>query len=265
MNDISIVTGFFDIDRSTWLGEFKRDSSIYLSYFDNMARIENEIIIFCEEKYSDNIYNSRKKYNNHNNTKIEIENNIFQKYNNKLLAIEKVMKNSLFLKYLAREDHATLPPEQTSPQYNLITSLKPQFAVDAINKNLVSNNQLAWIDFGYCRELSTLPKNNRWKYNFGNKITIVDFDLLDYKYLDTIFNICKTGNVYFPCGQIIAPLDKWNLLNEMFKTFSDILLECDLCDDDQTLLFMSFRKNPELFNTIRGLGWFDIFKINEEE
>lgn len=52
MNEISIVTAFFDIGRKNWKG-FERDNSTYANYFKFWARVKNHIVVYTEPKMAE--------------------------------------------------------------------------------------------------------------------------------------------------------------------------------------------------------------------
>ena len=45
MNDITIVTAFYDIDRKNW-DYYSRDTSYYFECFDKLCQLQNKIIVF---------------------------------------------------------------------------------------------------------------------------------------------------------------------------------------------------------------------------
>ena len=57
VNSITIVTAFFDIGRGDWSTEkghpshLLRDNQTYLSYFENLAKLDNEMIIFTSREF----------------------------------------------------------------------------------------------------------------------------------------------------------------------------------------------------------------------
>ena len=68
------------------------------------------------------------------------------------------MSNKLTVKF---RRHPWMP-ECCNPLYNYIMYLKTYFLTDAINKGLVKNNMVAWVDFGFNlggRNYILLPKN----------------------------------------------------------------------------------------------------------
>ena len=51
---------------------------------------------------------------------------------------------------------------------NTQLNLKTYFVNRAISLDLVSNSTLAWLDFGYCRDIEMLNGITEWKYNFSD-------------------------------------------------------------------------------------------------
>ena len=65
--DITVVTAFFDIGRGEIKKEesknLKRSPEIYFSYFNFLAELDNDMVIFTEEKYKElNKSNKKVKY-----------------------------------------------------------------------------------------------------------------------------------------------------------------------------------------------------------
>ena len=117
------------------------------------------------------------------------------------------------------------------------------------------------MDFGYCREESTLNGVEKWKYPFDkNKIHF--FNIKEWTpntYIsDVIFN--NDVHVTGPC--IVAGKEMWPTLEKMVYHSINELLKNDLIDDDQTLLLMSYLQKPELFelHPVSKSDWFVAFK-----
>lgn len=69
MDDVTIITGFFDIGRGNRRTE-KRDNSIYLDYFKSWAKINNKIIIYTNKEISEKVLQIRSEFGLYNETKI---------------------------------------------------------------------------------------------------------------------------------------------------------------------------------------------------
>ena len=62
MNEISIVTAFFDIGRKDWKG-FERDNTTYANYFKFWARLKNHLVVYTEPKMAEQVKKIRADYN----------------------------------------------------------------------------------------------------------------------------------------------------------------------------------------------------------
>ena len=50
MNNITIVTAFYDIGRENWI-YYNRDTSYYFECFERLCQLKNKIIIFSQIKF----------------------------------------------------------------------------------------------------------------------------------------------------------------------------------------------------------------------
>ena len=75
MNELTIVTGYFDINRTQWVN-YKRSNNDYLKYFKAWASIKNKIIVFVDDNQTaQEILAFRKDKGLENDTKvINVEN-----------------------------------------------------------------------------------------------------------------------------------------------------------------------------------------------
>ena len=61
MNEISIVTAFFDIGRGDWTPDkglphyLQRTNDTYFERFGHMAKLENEMVVYTSEEFVDTI------------------------------------------------------------------------------------------------------------------------------------------------------------------------------------------------------------------
>jgi protein YibB len=260
---ISIVTAFFDIGRGDWAKRpntpawLARATEDYFACFERMCRIENEIVVFTESRFAERIATARAKLGFSNQTKIVVKDRLFEEYGDELRKIDGVMKRPGFL---AGVTHPHCP-EYWEPRYVLINYLKSFFACEAIDRGLGTKDFIAWIDFGYCRDETVLPKSLKWDYPFSDRIHLFNIEKLDSQ---NLISIVKTNKVYFTGGAIVAPKAKWRELKSRMQNAFDMLLSFHLMDDDQTLLLMCYRNEPSLFEThfidAGKTGWFVIFK-----
>lgn len=241
----SIVTAFYDINRSKWNTVFSRPNSEYFQYFEYYFNIPNDLIVFLDKRYEDEYNIILKKYNKNNISCILIDeewlsNNIWCW---KLLEKEeKIMKDPNYISIVKHRYHH---PEHSEPLYTMINHAKIDFVNYAINNNLIKNDIIAWSDFGLFRH-GIPPKNefdinklNPYRINFmhDNEILSIDNDI---KY--TLIQAQSTFIGGFWIGHK-------QLLIEYQKLYHEILLEfqsMNIADDDQHIILRIYFKKPEL-------------------
>jgi protein YibB len=248
-NSISIVTAFFDLDRNQWgKGNLKsinprhlRTSEDYLKYFSHLAKIKNQLIIYVDEKLAHHVLALRKRCGLEDNTIIFTHQNFFKDPSiaEIIHKIEFNMRDELY-RFVWNPNS----PKFHSAKYVLINSFKSMFVNRVINMNMISSDQAAWIDFGYCRSKEDMEAKEEWKFNAKNKINLFQIKLLDET---PIFNIVKNLDIYFHGSKILGHIKNWSSFEkEIDQSFSS-LLNCGFVDDDQLLLLMAYRSNPKNF------------------
>jgi protein YibB len=264
MNDITIVTAFFDIGRGDWTPDkglphyLHRTTKTYLDRFSHMAKLENPMVVYTSKEFINDIKFIRQDRPTEILT-LDFSNS-FEKLREE---ITKVQKD---LQYQAKINPMQVKnPEYWNADYVLVNLLKSSFVTKATQTNLIKTDLVAWLDFGYCREESTRNDVKTWQYPFA-KDKIHFFNLKDWKegtYIeDVIFN--NDVHVTGPC--IVAGKDMWNILEQLVHHNVGELLKNNLIDDDQTLLLMSYLQKPELFelHKVSSDDWFVAFKDYNE-
>lgn len=261
MNEISIVTAFFDIGRGNWTPDkglphyLQRTTDTYLERFSHMAKLENEMVVFTSEDLASKVKELRGE---RPTTVIVFDfHNSLQELRDK---ISKVQQNPQYQNKINPSQIRN--PEYWNADYVLVNALKSTFVRKAIDYQLINNELVAWMDFGYCRE----PINKtKWQYPFDTD-KIHFFTIKDYiegTYIqDIIFN--NDVHVTGPC--IVAGKTLWFQLEALVHHSLDELLKNNLIDDDQTLLLMSYLLKPELFelHPVSNQDWFVAFKDYNE-
>jgi protein YibB len=246
---ISIVTAFFDLDRALWgKGKLKsintrhvRTNDDYLKYFFHLAKVKNQLIIYIDEKLAHDVLMVRKRYGLENNTIIFTHRNFFKDQ-----AVAEIIKKieSNMTEELYRFVWNPNSPKFHSAKYVLMNSFKSMFVNRVSNLNMISSNQAAWIDFGYCRSESDMDAKEEWKFNAKNKINLFQIKQLDKA---PIFNIIKNLDIYFHGSKILGNIENWAIFEKQIDESFSSLLNCGFVDDDQLLLLMAYRLKPKNF------------------
>lgn len=263
MNDITIVTAFFDIGRGEWTPDkglphyLQRTTDTYLERFSHMAKLENEMIIFTSAEFEDKI---RKLRGDRKTEIIALDFRYgFQHLRNKIAEVQKSPH------YLNRINPTQIKnPEYWNADYVLVNLLKSTFVIEAIDLGLTTNELVAWMDFGYCRDENALNGKTKWQYNF-DKEKIHLFNIKDYD--DTPIETVISNNIVYMTGPcIVAGEQRWSDLYSMVNHNINNLLKNNWIDDDQTLLLMAYLSAKNLFeiHKVSETDWFVAFKDYNE-
>lgn len=255
MSEITIVTAFFDIGRANWKG-FERDKNKYVDYFKFWARIKNKLVVYTDAITAQKVWEIRENYGLRNRTEVIVIDDVNALDKEIFSQIKRVVSVDTFTRFRERPEN----PESHSAQYNYVTYLKPYFIADAVKKGY-ADGMIAWVDFGYNHGGEACPHSAEfdflWKYDFSAKIHIFATEEIDDM---PVFDIVRKMRVYISGGIIVAPALLWQKLADLFRKSVLHLTHCGLADADQTLLVMSYREAPELFEVHAIADWFMVLK-----
>lgn len=248
-SEITIVTAFFDIGRESWSVEnghpdyLFRTSDTYLSYFEKIASLNNEMVIFTSDDFADKIREIRAG----KPTKI-----IIFDYKNKLYNIkrrvDKIQSSDSFKSKVP--DIHIINPEYWSADYALVTNLKSYFVTKAIDLGYVSNDLAAWMDFGYCRDYESLNNISTWKYNFErDKVHVFNLKKIPPLTQEIVEEAIFNNKVYIIGGVTIADKKMWYTFHDMVYKCQRELMSNSIVDDDQGVYLFAFLKKPDMFKT----------------
>lgn len=252
--EIGIVTAFFDIGRGELIGgveHLKRNNDTYLEYFRFWARIHNTLIVYTEKKFANRILEIRTELGQKDKTRVVIVDDVTHMESQIYKRMCEIEQSGMGVQY-KYNNHAM----SGKAVYDYIMMMKYRFMQDAVSKGWLSG-QVAWVDFGFnhggeCYSDST-QFDFGWEYAFPNRIQLFslrkDIDKIGAGYSLLLQCDMIQGDI------VVAPAALCGKLWEMIKTSMEALLMLDTIDDDQQLLFMAYRQNPELFD-VHHADWF---------
>lgn len=262
---ITIVTAFFDIGREHWTEEkgypnyIQRSVDKYFEFFSNLAKLNNEIIVFVEkEEHKKRIELIRKN----KPTKVILF-DFTKKTKNQISKVIKIQNDIDYIKNVDNKERRN--PEYTSPEYVVVTNLKIFFVNYAIRNKLINNNLVSWIDFGYVRKIKTLANLTEWKSPIEiNKMMLFSIRKFQQNHLnwDIVINNIFSNIPYIMGGGIIGNKESWIKFYKVNRKAQRTLLKNNIIDDDQGVYLLCLAQNKDLF-TIKYLGkdnWFGVFK-----
>jgi protein YibB len=260
MNNITIVTAFYDIDRENW-NSYSRSNEEYFRCFKLLCELKNKIIVFTQNKF-------KKQFEDIIST---IKTDLIVLYDDAIIEndfyinkINEIQKSPDYLNGILTPDC----PEYWNPYYVFVNFLKSKFCIEAIERVPNIDNTVAWIDFGYVKKEEQLPKTKLWNYHFDDNIHL--WNIKNIPQQVDLTNTIKTNTVYIQGCHIVSPKNKWYTLNKLMNEQLEYLLMNNLIDDDQTLLLMSLSINSKEFQihyediNYQDLGWFFIFQYYNE-
>lgn len=253
-NNITIVTAFFDIGRGNWHKTthgletphyIARSTDKYFECFTRLAKMKNDMIIYCAEEHKEKIEEIRKQQAPESRTVVASVD--YEATAGKIRPfIESIQMRPEYINLV----NDPRMPEYWNADYVLINYMKTDFVNHAIKNNLVKTELVAWLDFGYVRGEGTLPESLEWSYNF-DPTKMHYFNKTDIDYSRPIFDIIKTNSVYIMGCHIVGGHAAWIEHQKMCHVSLDKLLSCGLVDDDQTILLMNLRSWPDRFQVHR--------------
>lgn len=250
-DDLTVVTGYFDIGRGNWRGEIKghaipgwisRGNDEYLANFRLLARLKNEMIVFTEPRFADAVLDARKACGLEAATVVMTLDRPFER--DPTLAATRARIETAMQRRMLDFVAAPNKPEVFSPDYILVTALKPWLTAGALELGLVTRRQLAWLDFSYCREPQGFNPDYPWRYACGDRLHVFTIETPDDR---SPAEMVRTAYCPFHGAQIFGPPALWPRCRDRYEAALAELLAADLADDDQGLLLMAWRAAPELF------------------
>jgi protein YibB len=249
--DLTVVTGYFDIGRSGWRGAVKghqiphwmaRTNQDYLAHFRLLARLKNEMIVFTEPRFAEEVLAARKDNGLEALTVVMTLDRPFER--DPILAATQARIGAAMRSRMLDFVEQPNKPEAFSADYVLVTALKPVLSTAALDLGLVTGRQLAWLDFSYCREPRNFNPDYPWRYDCGDRLHVFTIETPDDR---TASEMVRTAYCPFHGAQVFGPKALWPRLRSLFEAMLGELLAADLADDDQGLLLMAWRAEPQLF------------------
>lgn len=250
MSNITVVTAFFDIGRSNWnktpLGMetphyIPRSTESYFSYFENLAKLKNDMVIYCGGEHVEKIQKIREQNSPSAKTSV-VAIDFEESVKGVKPTIQMIQRRPEYVNLV----NDPRMPEYWNADYVLVNLLKTNFVVHAFQSNRIETELAAWLDFGYVRGPNTLPKNLVWKYNFDPS-KMHYFNKKDVDFERPIFDIVRANDVYMMGCHIVGGKDAWQKHQGYNLDSMMALVRCGLIDDDQTFMLMNYRMSPKDF------------------
>lgn len=251
MNEkITIITAFFDIGREKF-SILPRSSQRYLEYFEFWAKLDNQLIVYTDSIIASEVLKIREAYGRKEKTEIVIIEDCFSIEPEIYEKMQEISRNFYFNKFRIISDAIS-----NNASYDYIMLLKYWCLQDAVKRFSIKNT-CAWMDFGFNHGgkvySNTLEFNFSWEHNFKEKIYLWHLeDDIDKK---PIFESIRRLSTSIMGCLLVLPSKDAKKLWELVKEAMEQLLAVGFIDDDQLLLLMAYRKEPDSF-ILEKSNWF---------
>lgn len=249
MKEITLVTAFFDIGRESFKA-IPRSNKQYVNYFKFWARMNNKLIVYTDANTAKDVLTIRREFGLEERTEIVIIDDIYQINPDIYESIKQNSENQYFIDFRKRPKDPS-----NDPRYDYVTLMKFWFLMDAAKRKYTSEF-VAWIDFGFNHggKVFKVPEDFdfQWEYDFSERIHLFYLNKLDDK---PIFEIVRTMDDYLMMGIIMLPIHLCEKLWELSKESMAVLSKVGFVDDDQLIMLISYKSNPELFELHKS-SWF---------
>lgn len=250
-NRLTLVTAFVDIGRDQW-SNFTRNANQYLDSFEVFLRYDYDMIIFIDDRFYDDLKarHDRSPYPNKRIIPINRQWMIDNLWAWSRLGIEQALMSSDEYKSIIPERIQQSYPENTNPNYTILTHSKIDFVNYAIDY-YHTNEYVAWVDFGYFHNKTSydfLPRGdfNLDKFNTGrvNICLVNPIDDLDRDIMFTLKNAPEKIGAYFFMANHANMKKFQEASTRWLIKFQE---ELKICDDEQHIWLQIYFENPELF------------------
>lgn len=251
MNTI-LVTAFFDIGREkSEVPGMDRNNERYFEYFKFWARMHNQLIIYTQPDFVDEVRKIRASFGLEAQTIIipidditKIEPEIYSRMQD----VENKNEYSNLRMYVKAMSN--------SAKYNYVMFMKYWFMKDASKRVNINDGQIAWMDFGFNHGgecfIAPLDFDFEWKPHLESGIHV--FALNNPNDRNAIGMLLLQSDCLMGCP-VICSSDFCETLWNHVKEAVEALLMLDAIDDDQQLLLMAYKKYPKDFH-IHYSNWF---------
>lgn len=248
---VTLVTFFYDINREQWNGFSKNMINDYLITFGEYLKYDYRIIVYIDKRYYDKLISM---YEINQNVIIYTIDENWLKENIwawSKLEREREIMNSIEYKSLVMDRILIGYPENTKPEYTIITHSKIDIINYAIENDTIDCEYYMWVDFGYFQNRTSekyMPNSGKINMDLLNldTVNICSVNKIDENDRDILYTLKKAPEkigAYLFFGNKIKLKEFQLLCHKWLEYFQSI----NIADDEQHLWLQCFFEKPELF------------------
>ena len=253
MNNVTIVTAFFDIGRET--NGDGRKLVDYLDWIKKTLQLNCNLFIVTEKKFVDFMKDNRpSKYKTYIKEDI-LENASYYKY---LPQMKEILNSEDYKTRIAYPNRV----ECTLPEYNVIQYSKFGWLADAIKENPFDSDYFFWMDAGISRFFYNMNLQNPYPNNISfsnifndneNTFIIQQREDLQRYDIDEEF-IWKADNL-FKGGMFGGKRNQvMKVSRELEEIFVKKMIDKNNVNNEQLSLVLLWKEQPDLFKIIEDIN-----------
>jgi protein YibB len=253
----TIVTMLIDINRESW-SKYSRSYSDYLNNLSHLLSLDNNIVIFIEDKGIQFVKEARaSKESKTIIHRITRETLPAYKYFNDF---KRIIESEKFKQ--GQVDPNT--PEMNNELYHLAVHNKPSLVNRIAHENPFGSDYFMWFDCGLGHSKVVYPKiynPERLIRNHFDQISLIQLQSINPHYRDRSF-FYKSSLVVFGGGFFGGSKKAISIYALEYDRILQESISENLIDDDQSITLMVYFDNPTLFHTERGDWYSAITQFN---
>lgn len=251
MQEVTIVTAFFDINRSEMKG-FNRSNQKYFEYFKFWSGLKNNLVVYTDKTMAQQVIDWRTSLGLKQQTEVIVLDDIYQLEGDIYQAMLQVEQNPDFINF--RLDTNAI---ENKANYNYVMLMKYWCLNDAGQRGLLKTPMTAWVDFGFNHGGSVYTKSEEFDFLWKTELDSSKIHLFandKYQQSAVIKQVqYLSQNVQGPI--LIMGSETVGQFYQTIKQAVQSLLNLDLNDDDQTWLLMASKIRPNLV-VVHQSDWF---------
>lgn len=248
----TIVTALVNINRGNWDTIYNRKWQEYLTYMQNILRIDAPMCIYVESETINFVRKCREGYENTKIIPVSIVDYELYKDHERIRDIQSKEK---YQSMCVEIDC----PEVCEPLYCVVVNNKVQFLYKASANNPFSTRFFVWLDAGYGHNKFYIPPKHSWspdKYlQLASEDRIVINTLSDKVSSEDCIQFFKDHQDFMDGGMVVGTKHAIELLYNIYYNLIEEIMEKDIVDDDQYFMTMTYTRDKNLFKLVRIDGW----------
>ena len=237
-----LITALYDIGRDNW-NHYTMSYNTYLSWMRNTLRIDDEMVIFTESKFIDQIKEYRSEVDPNGDKTIYIVQPLEELYAYKrwFNELDQLQSSEMF-----QQKKSFDVPEMNQPLYNVIMFNKLYWLREALWKTPDATH-LVWLDAGGIRDEKSIA-------NWPNRSKIIKDQILHFSHKPTVnigdiehYALSQIRHIQGTAFVVPSRMIDW-YAHEVAKTVDDCIAQGFIGSDEKMFDITYTKQDPSKFH-----------------